>query len=97
MSKVVSTLGPEYDLSFTKWLIGASVPASIVILIVPQAICMYLKQSNIDLEHTKTYSERMLRQMKSMSSDEKVNIYSFFFFQLLFIIFKYKINNKYLV
>jgi len=71
VSKVVSTLGPEYDLSFTKWLIGASVPASIVILIVPQAICMYLKQSNIDLEHTKTYSERMLRQMKSMSSDEK--------------------------
>jgi len=71
VSKVVSTLGPEYDLSFTKWLIGASVPASIVILIVPQAICKYLKQSNIDLEHTRTYSERMLRQMKSMSNVEK--------------------------
>jgi len=71
VSKVVSTFGPEYDLSFIKWLIGASVPASIVIFLVPQAISIYLRQSNIDLEHTKTYSERMLRQMKSISKNEK--------------------------
>jgi len=71
---VVSTFGPEYDLSFIKWLIGAIVPAFIVILLVPQAISIYLRQGNIDLEHTKAYSDRMLRQMKSVSKNEKVNI-----------------------
>ncbi len=60
-----------------KWLIGAIVPASIVIIVVPQVISMYLKQDNIDLEHTKNYSERMLQQMKSISKKEKVSIHMY--------------------
>jgi len=71
VSKVVSIYGHEYELHFVKWFIGAIVPGAIVILIVPQVISMYLKQGNIDLEHTQTYSERMLRQMKSITTNEK--------------------------
>ncbi|ORX84118.1 Sodium/sulfate symporter [Anaeromyces robustus] len=71
MSKVVSIYGSEYDLSFLKWFIGAIIPATLVIILVPQAISIYLGQNNIDLEQTKNYSERMLNQMREMSRDEK--------------------------
>jgi len=71
ISKVTSTFGSEYDLSFLKWFIGAIVPAIIIIVIVPQAISKYLGQGNMDLEQTKSYSDRMLRQMKDMSRNEK--------------------------
>jgi len=80
VSKIISTYGLEYDLTFIKWLVGAIVPASIVILIVPQVISIYLRQGNINLEETKTHSESMLRQMKSVSKDEKVNIFYFSYY-----------------
>jgi len=71
VSKVVSTFGSEYDLSFLKWFIGAIVPGALVILIVPKAISNYLGQGNIDLAQTKSYSAHKLRQMRDMSKDEK--------------------------
>jgi len=71
ISKVNSIYGSEYDLSFMKWLIGAIVPVTIVIIIVPRVISMYLGQENMSLELTQNYSERMLRQMKEMTKDEK--------------------------
>jgi len=71
ISKVVSMYGSEYDLSFLKWFIGAIIPATLVILLVPQAVSIYLGQGNVDLEQTKNYSDRMLNQMRGMSKDEK--------------------------
>lgn len=71
VSTVVSTFGPEYDLTFTKWLIGSAVPGAVVILLIPQVLCLYLKQSNMNLEHTKIYSNRMHREMKPMTRNEK--------------------------
>jgi len=93
VSKVVSIYGHEYELHFVKWFIGAIVPGAIVILIVPQVISMYLKQGNIDLEHTQTYSERMLRQMKSITTNEKVNIYINLFINNFFFRY-YELNIK---
>jgi len=58
-----------------KWLVGSFVPAAVVILITPFFIRMYLKQSNMDLEHTRIYSERMSGQMNAMTKNERVNIY----------------------
>ncbi|KAL6632244.1 Sodium/sulfate symporter [Neocallimastix sp. 'constans'] len=71
ISKVGSTYGSEYELSFLQWFIGAIVPATLLIILVPQIISKYLDQGNMNLEQTKSYSERMLRQMKEMSRDEK--------------------------
>ena len=71
VSTVVSTFGPEYELTFVKWLIGSIVPGAVVILLIPLVIALYLKQGNMDLEHTKVYSDRMLREMKAMTKNEK--------------------------
>jgi DASS family divalent anion:Na+ symporter len=71
VSEIVKYYGQKYDLSFMKWLVGSFVPAAVVILITPFFIRMYLKQSNMDLEHTRIYSERMSGQMNAMTKNER--------------------------
>ncbi|ORX51054.1 hypothetical protein BCR36DRAFT_326067 [Piromyces finnis] len=85
VSKVNSVYGLEYDLTFMKWLIGSIVPGIVVICITPKVIGKYLKQENMSLEHTQHYSERMLRQMKDMTKDEKSLCFVFIICLILWI------------